>query len=141
MIISIFFNWYLAKQGHNLYGNYNSENKSGQLSWQKLQNSSHDQFAYQVTARNDIGGTSMEVDTNYSHQRIEIGFRHAQSSSNDSDWNYYSGRLKLGAAIGIVGGQLSVGRPVSDGFAIIHRDEHSAKQDIRINKTSDRIKK
>jgi outer membrane usher protein FimD/PapC len=134
---SVYFNWYLSEIGHNLYGNYNSTGNNSQLTWQKLQNSASDEFAYQVTARNDDAGSSMEVDANYNHQRIETGIRHTQTKTNGDNWNHFNGRLKLASAIGFAGGKFSIGRPVTDGFAIIHRDDLTENQDIKINKAVD----
>ncbi|WP_127716073.1 fimbrial biogenesis outer membrane usher protein [Halobacteriovorax sp. HLS] len=133
--ISLFFNWYLAEEGHSIYGNYNSTGNNSQLSWQKLQTSSHDEFSYQVTARNDESGSSAEIDANYNHHRVETSLRHTQSKSNGTNWNQYDGRLKLGTAIAFAGNKFSVGRPITDGFAIISRDEITENQDIKINKS------
>ena len=135
--VSMYFSWYLAESGHNVYGNYNSTGNNSQLSWQKLQNSAQDEYAYQLTARNDESGSSMEVDTNYNHHRVEAGLRHTQTKKNGDNWKSYNGRVKLASAIGIVGGKVSIGRPVTDGFAIIHRDELTENQDIKINKSLD----
>ena len=131
---TIFFNWYLSEIGQSIYGNYNSTGNNSQLTWQKLQNSSHDELNYQVTGRNDDVGRSMEADLNYNHHRIESGIRHTQHKGNGGNWDHYDGRVKLASAIGIVGGQFSIGRPVTDGFAIINRDELIRDQDIKINK-------
>jgi outer membrane usher protein len=133
--VTVFFNWYLSDIGQSIYGNYNSTGNNSQLSWQKLQTSAHDDLTYQVTGRNDDISRSMEADLNYNHHRVETGIRHTQHKSNGGNWDNYDGRVKLASAIGIVGGQFSIGRPVTDGFAIINRDEITRDQDIKINKS------
>ncbi|OUR95469.1 hypothetical protein A9Q84_16685 [Halobacteriovorax marinus] len=135
--VSLFFNWFLPEAGHNLYGNYNSSGNNSQVTLQKIQTSASDDFSYQATARNDELGQSVEFDTNFNHQRIEVGLRHTQSNQYHEGWSSYDGRIKLASAVGIVGGQFAIGRPITNGFALIHRDELTSDQDIKINKSGD----
>lgn len=132
---SVFFNWFLPEAGHNLYGNHNSSSNNSQVTLQKVQTSRSDNLSYQATVRDDDLGQSVEIDTNYNHQRIEVGLRHTQSNQYHEGFKSYDGRVKLASAIGIVGGQMSFGRPVTNGFALIHRDELTRGQDIFINKS------
>ncbi|WP_372652673.1 hypothetical protein [Halobacteriovorax sp.] len=139
--ISAYFSWFLPERGHNLYGSYNSLSKTSQASLQKIKTQSDDSLSYQFTARNSDQQKSLEFDSRYDHERFELGLRHSQEKSigNSDGWNSYEGSFKFGTAVAYADNRFSFGKPISDSFAILSRDENLEDETILINSSGEQV--
>ncbi|WP_044557399.1 fimbria/pilus outer membrane usher protein [Halobacteriovorax marinus] len=141
--VSIYFSWFLPEKGHNFYGSYNSLSKTTQASLQKIKTSSSDKLTYQLTGRNSSLEKSLEFDSRYDHERFEVGVRHSQldSTARDEGWNSYEGSVKFATAFAYLDGKYTVGRPITNSFAILTRDKHLEDEQILISSNGDNIAK
>lgn len=107
---------------------YDTRDNRARLSYQTLHGSGVG--SYNVTAdveRSDFG-SNMGFNANYFTNRAELGFSHFGTFNGDfGDSTSQRSTFRLGTSLAFGGGEISVGRPIYDSFAMV-RPHPSLKQ-------------
>lgn len=94
--------------------------------------------SYNVTAdieRNDFGA-DIGVNANYFTNRAELGFSHFGTFANDfGDSFSQRSTFRLGTSLALADGEVSLGRPIYDAFAIVKPHKSLKKADVLIDPT------
>ncbi|MFM5947764.1 MAG: fimbrial biogenesis outer membrane usher protein, partial [Novosphingobium sp.] len=112
----------------SIRGEYDTRDNRTRLSYQTLNGSGVG--SYNVTAdveRSDFG-SNVGLNANYFTNRAELGFSHFGTFRGDfGDSLNQRSTFRVGTSIAVGGGEVSVGRPIYDSFALV-RPHASLKQ-------------
>lgn len=104
----------------SIRGEYDTRDNRARLSYQTLHGNGVG--SYNITAdveRSDFG-SNMGFNANYFTNRAELGFSHFGTFSGDfGDSVSQRSTFRLGTSIAVGGGEVSIGRPIYDSFAIV----------------------
>ena len=110
-------------------GEYDTRDNRARLSYQTLHGSGVG--SYNVTAdleRSDFG-SNVSLNASYFGNRAELGLSHFGTFTNDlSQSTSQRTSFRFGTSFAVAGGEVSIGRPIYDSFAIV-KPHHSLKVD------------
>ena len=115
---------------------YDTRDNRARLSYQT--NHGNGVGSYNVTAdieRSDFG-SNVGLNANYFTNRAELGVSHFGSFAGDfGDSNSQRTSFRMGTSIAIAGGEVSIGRPIYDSFAIVKPHASLKKANIVVEPT------
>lgn len=107
---------------------YDSRDNRARLSYQTLNGSGVGSYNVTADAERSDFGSNMGFNANYFTNRAELGFSHFGTFNGDfGDSTSQRSTFRLGTSIALGGGDISVGRPIYDSFALV-RPHPSLKQ-------------
>lgn len=115
---------------------YDTRDNRARLSYQTYQGSGVGSYNVTADVERSDSGSNVGFNANYFSNRAELGVSHFGSFAGDfGDSTSQRTSFRLGTSIAIAGGEVSIGRPIYDSFAIIKPHKSLKQADVVVEPT------
>ncbi len=101
-------------------GEYDTRDNRARLSYQTLHGTGVGSYNFTADLERSDFGSDAAINASYFGNRAELGLSHFGTFTNDfSDSISQRTNFRIGTSIAVAGGEVSIGRPIYDSFAIV----------------------